>query len=165
LSLYRVVLEDPLPWLKIWSGPGAPSVSRSSRVIDRMDGVCRLVAQLLYGSGLRLLEALMLRVKDVDFERDQLTVRDPKWKRDRVTMLPRTVAPALQEQLSEARLRHGEDLARISHTPPAASAANSLSASLRSVALLDVLSSTPSSRSRRAPRIQGRSRRSRGGGV
>ena len=71
----------------------------------------RLVVQLLYGSGLRLLEALMLRVKDVDFERGQLTVRDPKWKHDRTTMLPRAVTADLHEQLVEAKLRHEEDLA------------------------------------------------------
>jgi integrase len=59
----------------------------------------------------QLHEALMLRVKDIDFERGQLTVRDPKWKHDRVTMLPRTVTASLHEQLTEARLLHEEDLA------------------------------------------------------
>ena len=70
-----------------------------------------LVAQLLYRAGLRLLEALMLRVKDLDLERGQITVRDAKWKHDRVTMLPRTVTGALQEQLADARLVHQRDLA------------------------------------------------------
>ena len=78
---------------------------------ERMDGVSRLVAQLLYGAGLRLLEALMLRVKDIDFERGQIVVRDPKWKRDRVTMLPRTITEGMHEQLTEARLIHEHDLA------------------------------------------------------
>jgi len=73
--------------------------------------VSLLVAQLLYRAGLRLLEALMLRVKDLDLERGQITVRDAKWKHDRVTMLPRTVTGALQEQLADARLVHQRDLA------------------------------------------------------
>jgi len=67
--------------------------------------------RLLYGSGLRLLEALTLRVKDVDFGRGQRVIRDPKWKRDRTTMLPRSVTSDLHEQLLRARLRHQEDLA------------------------------------------------------
>jgi integrase len=71
----------------------------------------QLVVQLLYGSGLRLLEALSLRVKDVDFARGQVTVRDPKWKHDRTTMLPSSVTADLQEQLVHARLLHQEDLA------------------------------------------------------
>jgi integron integrase len=70
-----------------------------------------LVAQLLYGAGLRLLEALTLRVKDIDFERGQLVIRDGKWKRDRTTMLPRVVTAALQAQLTEARLVPERDLA------------------------------------------------------
>jgi site-specific recombinase XerD len=57
----------------------------------------KLVVQLLYGSGLRLLEALALRIKDVDFARGQLTVRDPKWKHDRTTMLPAAISAELHE--------------------------------------------------------------------
>ena len=57
-------------------------------VIDRMNGVARLVAQLLYGSGLRLMEALTPRVKDVDFTRKQLMIRDTKGKRDRAVAQP-----------------------------------------------------------------------------
>jgi integrase len=62
------------------------------RVIDAVEEPSRLIVKLLYGSGLRLLEALTLRVKDVDFARGQVTVRDPKWKHDRVTMLPASVS-------------------------------------------------------------------------
>jgi len=60
-------------------------------VIERVAPAARLVVRLLYGSGLRLLEALTLRIKDMDFGRGQLTIRDPKWKRDRTTMLPQSV--------------------------------------------------------------------------
>jgi integrase len=64
-----------------------------------------------YGSGLRLMEALTLRIKDVDFARGQITVRDPKWKRDRTTMLPRAIDAELREQVLRARAVHEEDLA------------------------------------------------------
>ena len=118
LFLYREVLDDPLPWLtdivraqRPERVPLVMSVDEVRDVLDRMRGVPRLVAQLLYGSGLRLLEALMLRVKDVDFARGQIAVRDPKWKRDRTTMLPRAAVPPLHEQLAEAKLLHESDLA------------------------------------------------------
>jgi site-specific recombinase XerD len=63
----------------------------------------------LYGSGLRLLEALTVRVKDVDFARQQITVRDPKGRRDRATPLPKMVVPFLHEHLVNARQLHQED--------------------------------------------------------
>jgi len=66
---------------------------------------------LLYGAGLRLLECLRLRVKDVDFSRRQIMVRDPKGKRDRATMLPATALEPLRQQLDEAGGLHEEDLA------------------------------------------------------
>lgn len=118
LFLYRHVLEDSLPWLedivrarRSTHLPVVLSVDEVRRILTIMEGVPGTVARLLYGSGLRLLEALMLRVKDVDFDRGQITVRDPKWKRDRVTMLPRAVAAELYEQLTEAKLLHEKDLA------------------------------------------------------
>jgi integron integrase len=117
IFLYRNVLGDPLPWLQDLVRAQRPArlpvvmtVDEVRRVIDRMQGVARVVAQLLYGSGLRLLEALMLRVKDVDFDRGQLLVRDPKGKRDRVTMLPRTVTDPLHEQMIHAKAVHERDL-------------------------------------------------------
>jgi integron integrase len=70
-----------------------------------------LVASLLYGSGLRLLEALRLRVKDLDFDRGEIAVRDGKGGKDRVTMLPLSLAPPLREQLARARKLHQRDLA------------------------------------------------------
>lgn len=80
-------------------------------MIDRIPAPAQLVLELLYGSGLRLLEALMLRIKDVDFVRGQITVRDPKWKHDRMTMLPRAVEGELREQVLHAKAIHQEDLA------------------------------------------------------
>ena len=89
LFLYRHVLEEPLPWLDDIVRAQRPerlpvvlTVDEVREVIGHLAAPARLVVQLLYGSGLRLLEALTLRVKDVDFARGQLTVRDPKWKHD-----------------------------------------------------------------------------------
>jgi len=80
------------------------------RVILAMSGMTQLVVKLLYGSGLRLLEALRLRVQDVDFEMKQVTVRDGKGAKDRYTTLAETLMPALREHLETVRLRHQEDL-------------------------------------------------------
>ncbi len=75
------------------------------RVIGFLPGTYQLMAKLLYGCGLRLRECLQLRVKDIDFERHQIVVRAGKRDKDRVTMLPASVVPFLQE-----RLRHVEQL-------------------------------------------------------
>jgi integron integrase len=83
-----------------------------SAVLARMTGVTRVVTCLLYGSGLRLREALDLRVKDVDLEMGQLVVRQGKGRKDRVTMLPASVRPALVEHLRRVRQVHEEDTAR-----------------------------------------------------
>ncbi|CAK6701321.1 integron integrase [Synechococcus sp. CBW1107] len=80
-------------------------------VLERMDGVEALVAGLLYGSGLRLLEALRLRVQDLDFSRKQLTVRDGKGSKDRRTMLPSRVGEKLRLHLEKVRRLHQTDLA------------------------------------------------------
>lgn len=71
----------------------------------------RLFIQLLYGTGMRLMEGLRLRVKDVDFQRGQILVRDGKGAEDRVTVLPGSLVPALREQLARVRALHAEDLA------------------------------------------------------
>ena len=80
-------------------------------VLERMNGVEALVSEVLYGSGLRLMEALRLRVKDLDFERRELTVRDGKGSKDRRTMLPLGVGERLREQLREVKRLHEKDLA------------------------------------------------------
>ena len=80
-------------------------------LIGAISGSPRLVASLLYGSGLRLLEALRLRVKDVDFGRGEIRVRDGKGRRDRVTMLPRSLGDDLRRQLEVAHAYHRADLA------------------------------------------------------
>ena len=117
LFLYRYVLRDPLPWIaeivRAQRPERLPVVLTSSEarnVIDEVRGVSRLVVQLLYGSGLRLLECLQLRVKDADFGRGEILVRDPKGRHDRVTMLPRAVEIALRAHMERVRRIHDDDL-------------------------------------------------------
>jgi integrase len=95
LFLYRVVLRLPLPWLDEVVRAKRPKrlpvvLSREEvrRVLDRLEGLSRLIAMLPYGSGMRLLECCELRVKDVDFDRNEITVRAGKGRKDRMTMLP-----------------------------------------------------------------------------
>jgi integron integrase len=76
-----------------------------------MDGVEKLIASVLYGSGLRLLEGLRLRVEDVDFGGQQLIIRDGKGRRDRVTLFPSSLRDPLRLHLSEVQARHRSDLA------------------------------------------------------
>ena len=115
--LYRVVLEQPLPDLGSVIRPRRPArlpvvltPSEVSRLLARLEGVPRLVASLLYGSGMRLLEGLRLRVKDVDFERREVCVRDGKGRRDRVTMIPEASLAGLARQLERVRRLHDRDL-------------------------------------------------------
>jgi integron integrase len=117
LFLYRYVLEDPLPWLKDVIRASRPvrlpvvlTPEEVRRVMSRLVGPAHLVALLLYGGGMRLLEGLMLRDKDIDFDRGQIHIRDPKGKRDRHTMLPQMVLPLLRHQLEVAREIHNDDL-------------------------------------------------------
>jgi integron integrase len=78
-------------------------------VLGQLQGVTWLMASLMYGSGLRLLECLRLRVKDVDFDRRELTVRDGKGRKDRVTLLPDRLIPALRTHIVRVRAQHDAD--------------------------------------------------------
>ena len=80
------------------------------RLFAHLHGPARLMAGLLYGSGLRLMECVRLRVKDVDFAYAQITVRDGKGAKDRVTMLPVNLAGALERHLVKVRAQHEQDL-------------------------------------------------------
>ena len=118
LFLYREVLDLPLD-LTFQSVqarrpkhlPTVLSKTEVERVLRQMSGETLLMAQLLYGCGLRLMECLRLRVKDVDFEQHQIIVRDPKGMHDRTTMLPVTLELSLQAQLQAAKHLHERDLA------------------------------------------------------
>ena len=79
-------------------------------VLHQLNGTSQLMAKLLYGSGLRLLECLRLRVKDLDFGQHQIIVRETKGNQDRVTMLPHRIIQPLQDQLEKAKTLHQRDL-------------------------------------------------------
>jgi len=118
LFLYRHVLEQELPWLD-----GLVRAKRPRRlplvltrgevaaVLDRMRGAPHLMALLLYGGGLRVLECARLRVQDLDFERRTIRVRAAKGDRDRSTVLPAAAVEPLRAQLACARAQHDADRA------------------------------------------------------
>jgi len=118
LFLYREVLQQDLPWLEnvVRAKPRlrVPVVlteAEVAAVLEQLHGVHRLAGMLMYGAGLRLLEALRLRVKDVDFGRREIVVRSGKGAKDRRTMLPAATVDPLQRQLEWAKQQHDEDLA------------------------------------------------------
>jgi integron integrase len=118
LFLYVEVLRDPVPWIadvirarRPHRLPVVMTREEVRAVLGKMKGPSRLVALMLYGSGLRLMEALRLRVKDVDFGLSQVTVRGGKGDRDRVTMLPAAVRAELEGHLARVRRLHERDLA------------------------------------------------------
>ena len=80
------------------------------RVIEQLNGEYRIMAQLMYGAGLRLMECLRVRVKDIDFGNRTITLRDTKSNRDRVTVLPESVVPALMLHISKVKAQHTIDL-------------------------------------------------------
>jgi integron integrase len=80
------------------------------RLLSKMSGITGLMAGLMYGSGLRLMECVRLRVKDIDFARHQIMVRDGKGQKDRVTMLPERFTPPLQEHLARVKVTYEQDL-------------------------------------------------------
>jgi len=118
LFLYRVVLGIELPWLDEIVSAKAPrrlpmvlTLSQVRALLEAMNGPTGLLASLLYGTGMRLLEGLRLRVKDVGFERREIIVREGKGGKDRVTVLPENLIVPLQGQMARARALHDADLA------------------------------------------------------
>jgi integron integrase len=118
LFLYREVLEQKIGWLdrverakKSSRLPVVLTRVEVRRIFSQLHGTTKLMAGLLYGSGLRLMECVRLRVKDVDFGYLKLTIRDTKGGRDRVTMLPTNLAQPLQRHLLKRRSEHEQDLA------------------------------------------------------
>jgi integron integrase len=115
--LYRAVLQIDLPALGQIDTARRPqrlpvvfTHEEAKAILSHLSGEQFLIASLLYGSGLRLMECLQLRVKDLDFAQRQITVRDGKGEKDRVTMLPGSLIEPLQRQLEKARLLHQQDL-------------------------------------------------------
>ena len=87
------------------------SQSEPKALLRTLSGTHQLIARLLYGSGLRLMEGLRLRVKDIDFARRQIIVRAGKGDKDRVTILPDTLRLPLEQHLQQVQALHGKDLA------------------------------------------------------
>ena len=119
LFLYREVLEIELPWLDNITQAKAPkrlpvvlTVSEVQAVLSRLTGTHALIASLLYGGGMRLMEAVRLRVNDVEFARREIVVREGKGFKDRVTMLPEAVVVLLKAHLAKVKALHDEDLAQ-----------------------------------------------------
>ena len=117
LFLYGQVLKVELPWLdEVVTArtqrklPVVLTPSEVRALLHEMNGTAALVASLLYGTGMRLLEGLRLRVKDVEFERRELVVRDGKGGKDRVTVLPENLMLPLRHQLAHAKALHDADL-------------------------------------------------------
>jgi len=118
LFMYKEVLGAQLPWLDHVERAKTPqrlpvvlTQDEVAAVLKRLDGVHRLIGRLLYGTGMRIMEGMRLRVKDVEFTRREILVRDGKGQKDRVAMLPDRMAGPLQLQLSETRKLHHCDLA------------------------------------------------------
>ena len=117
LYLYKNIVKQEIGWLE-----GIVRAKRSKRIpvvftkqevreiFKHLNGVPRLVCSLLYGSGLRLGEALRLRIKDINFDSNQIIVREAKGDKDRITTLPKTIIPELKEHLNKVYLQHKEDL-------------------------------------------------------
>ncbi|WP_292934238.1 tyrosine-type recombinase/integrase [Noviherbaspirillum sp.] len=118
LFLYKQVLALDFPWLDEVYRPSRPARLPTvltewevSAVFAEMRGAHALMARLLYGTGMRLMECMSLRVKDVDFGRREITIREGKGNKDRITMLPLALVAALREQIAYARSCYDEDRA------------------------------------------------------
>jgi integron integrase len=117
LFLYKQVLKQEIGWLKDVERAKRPARlpvvltrDETHKVFAHLSGTPRLMAGLLYGSGLRLMEAVRLRVKDIDFGYARIVVRDGKGAKDRVTMLPVNLAAPLERHLQKIKVQHEEDL-------------------------------------------------------
>ncbi len=116
IFLYREVLEQPwndvdaMRARKPQRLPVVMSPDEVSQVISAMEGVQQLIAKLLYGSGLRLMEAMRLRIKDIDLKRSQILVREGKGTKDRITLLPEAIKPVLTEHLQRVEQIYENDL-------------------------------------------------------
>ena len=116
LFLYKEVLEAELPWLDDVESakasqrlPAVLTPEEVQRLLVLIEGTTGLILRLLCGTGMRIMECLRLRVKDMDFARGEILVREGKGFKDRVTMLPNTLTAPLKSHLASAR-RPGSDI-------------------------------------------------------
>ncbi|WP_297841354.1 integron integrase [Ignavibacterium sp.] len=117
LFLYKNILNKDVGWIenikhstRVKHLPVVLSKREVARVFDNLEGTNKLIVSLLYGSGLRLSEALKLRIKDIDFDYKQILVRDGKGEKDRHTILPDSVISELKKHLNKVYLKHKDDL-------------------------------------------------------
>ncbi|MEZ0233246.1 MAG: integron integrase [Methylophilaceae bacterium] len=117
LFLYKEILALELPWLDDVERAKAPkrlpvvlSQAEVQQILSHLDGTHHLIVSLLYGTGMRIMEALRLRVKDVDFARKEILIRDGKGYKDRITMLPLSLIAPLQAHIKRVKTLHDKDL-------------------------------------------------------
>jgi len=117
LFLYKEVLAIELPWLDHVERAKAPmrlpvvlTKDEVALVLQRLEGVHALLGRLLYGTGMRIMEGVRLRVKDVEFARRQVVIRDGKGQKDRISVLPDGLLRPLRVQIEQALATHGQDL-------------------------------------------------------
>lgn len=116
---YKNVLQTPLDEIGDFKHAKRPkrlpvvlSKNEVRKLFKELHGINKLIAGLMYGSGLRLMECMRLRVQDVDFDQQQLMVRDGKGQKDRITMLPKSLQEELREHLDAVRVLHDAELAQ-----------------------------------------------------
>lgn len=117
LFLYKEVLNENLDWLKNVKNAKRPervpvvlTKSEVDSILSALDGTFWMAGHMLYGAGLRIMECVRLRVKDIDFEMNQITVRDGKGKKDRRTVLPQVIKDSLMRHLKRVKAIHINDL-------------------------------------------------------
>lgn len=117
LFLYKEIIHKDVGWIDDIQRPTKPkhipvvfTKAEAHSIISNMEGLPKLITSLLYGSGLRLSEALRLRVKDIDFEYNQIIIHDGKGEKDRTTLLPKSLIPHIKEQIEKRRNLHNNDL-------------------------------------------------------
>lgn len=117
LFLYKRVIKKDIGWIKDIKGvkgvkhlPVVFSKNETAEVLSRLNGIYKLIVSLMYGTGMRISEVLRLRIKDIDFEMNEIIVRDAKGEKDRVTLLPMKLIPQLKEHLEKVKKLHANDL-------------------------------------------------------
>jgi integron integrase len=117
LFLYKEVLDIQLPWLDNIESAKRPkylpvvlTVREVNAMLEHINGTVGLILRLIYGTGMRIKECLSLRIKDVDFERREILIRDGKGFKDRITMLPNSLTEQLREHMHRTQLLHQADL-------------------------------------------------------
>lgn len=117
LFLYKYILKKEVGWIddikhvtRVKHLPTVFSRNEAASIINKLDGVPKLIVSLLYGTGMRLNECLRLRIKDIDFGMNQIIVRDGKGEKDRITVLPTKIIPDLRVHLDKVKKLHLMDL-------------------------------------------------------